>query len=514
MSTWMMATHSDGSWAAWRGGRNRTRSDSLPNLLAILILGLSGMAWWNSSGVLLWSTLPGAFWIAYSYPARLVSLLALTTPMFPVIRVTEDLVGAQQVSTKGLFFSADDPLIAAFALAWIFRRLGAGNRRFELFPGALIWLLALYPAVIAVNAFRLEPNQVLVSFLYYLKWGQYAILLFLIPQTVPIQATPDLMAGFRKTFLAALCASAAFAVYEVIEAVRTSSYTAAASFPRASSFFGTLDPARYGASEDPVNFGVFAMVGGSVALAFMGRLRLHEQWMTSMGVVAGFISLLLSASRAPWLAGIVAFGKIQKVGSIRLILGFASVGILMGTVYLVAPDLWSTTVGRFEAISAWQSASEGSAMDRVAIAMNSPVFTIDQYWLVGHGFSSYRFVAEEHLATITRGVTRSLYNFLLAVWYDGGAFGLVLWIVLFVQLNRRLGRIAAFCPWQHARALAWGLQGALWGLAMAAMFSEVFYSWRVMGTFYTATGVCLAADQYARRAARATQAEPRPHGCG
>ena len=43
--------------------------------------------------------------------------------------------------------------------------------------------------------------------------------------------------------------------------------------------------------------------------------------------------------------------------------------------------------------------------------------------------------------------------------------------------------------------------GALWGLALASMFGEVPYNWRVMSVFYAGVGTCLAANEAARSAA-------------
>ena len=100
--------------------------------------------------------------------------------------------------------------------------------------------------------------------------------------------------------------------------------------------------------------------------------------------------------------------------------------------------------------------------------LNAPVFQWDNYWLSGHGHSAYRFVAEQHLAKFTSGLSRSLYNFPLTVWYDIGPFGFLLWCVLFVQLLRRFKRIANHSVQPELRALASGLQAGLFGLATAS----------------------------------------------
>ena len=72
--------------------------------------------------------------------------------------------------------------------------------------------------------------------------------------------------------------------------------------------------------------------------------------------------------------------------------------------------------------------------------------------------------------------------------------------MLFMQLRRRLGVIQTRSPARDVRIFASGLSGALWGIGLASMFGEVPYNWRVMGVFYLAVGVCLAADQAARTA--------------
>jgi hypothetical protein len=129
------------------------------------------------------------------------------------------------------------------------------------------------------------------------------------------------------------------------------------------------------------------------------------------------------------------------------------------------------------------------------ITLHSPVFEIDQYWLIGHGHSSYRFIAEQHLATITGGISRSLYSFPLTAWYDAGPIGLLLWGCFFVQLTRRIDRIRQTARDEDLRYLAIGLSGSSWGLLVASLFAEIPYAWRLMSTYYLATAVCLCAER-------------------
>jgi O-Antigen ligase len=483
---------------AGAGPRVRGEASLLAAGLAALIILL---AYFMASPEVLWCSLVPALWLAASHPARLVQLLAVTSPVFPVIRLTADIVGAQQVSTKGMFLSGDDPIITALGVAWLLSRSrlqGTPSRSW--YPSALVWLLVVYPLVSLANLGRLDTNQSTVSLLYYLKWAEYVILVVIVPQIVRGTEAIGLAESFPRIMMAVLLLSSVFAVYEVAESFRTGTYSQAATIPRASSFFGTLDPKRFGASEDPVNFGTYVIVAGSVALAMMGS-RKRLGWLPGISFLASLVALVLSASRAPWLAAVPAYGRVQKIGSSRLLLGALVVaGAVTGTLAF-APQLWHASFSRFEALADWNQAAERSATSRLEIARNSPVFDIDQYWLIGHGHSSYRFVAEEHLSRITTGVSRSLYNFLLTTWYDGGPVVLTLWILLFIQLRRRLNAVQVSSPSRAARTFASGLSGALWGIALAAMFGEVPYNWRVMGVFYLATGVCLAADEAARAAA-------------
>jgi hypothetical protein len=465
-------------------------------LTAVIIL----VGYGFDSPLVLWCSLAPALWLAAAHPLRLVQLLAVTSPIFPVVRVTRDIVGAQQVSTRGLFLSGDDPVIIALAAAWLlaFMRSGARSRGWR--PRALLWLLALYPAVVLANLGRLDGNQSIVSFLYYLKWAEYAVLLVIVPQLLTGAEAIKLASSFPRIMMMVLLISSVFAVYEVEESIRNGTYSQAASIPRASSFFGTLDPRRYGASEDPVNFGTYVMVAGSVALASMGSTK-RSGWLPVGSFLGSLVALLLSASRAPWLAAGLAYGRVQKLGSSRVLLGALVIIFGVTATLAFAPQIWHATFSRFEALSDLNQSAERSASNRLEIALNSPVFEIDQYWLAGHGHSSYRFIAEEHLSRITTGVSRSLYNFFLTAWYDVGPAGLTLWILFFVQLRRKLASIHSRSPAPAVRTLAWGLSGALWGLGIASMFGEVPYNWRVMGAFYLATGVCLAADEAVRAAA-------------
>lgn len=462
-------------------------------LAALLIL----LGYFFDSPEILWSSLAPCLWLSASHPVRLIQLLAVTSPVFPVVRVTRDIVGAQQVSTRGLFLSGDDPIIVALGIAWLLAFMRSGARTTAWKPRALVWLLALYPAVVLANIGRLESNQSLVSLLYYFKWAEYAILLFAIPQVLTGMEAIRLASSFPRIMMAVLLLSAVFAVYEVEESVRTRTYSQAAAIPRASSFFGTLDPRRYGASEDPVNYGTYVMVAGSVSLAVLGAGK-RSGWLPISSFLGSLVALLLSASRAPWLAAGVAYGRVQKLGSSRVMLGVLVLIFGATTTLAFAPQVWRASFSRFEALGDWNQAAERSATNRLEIALNSPVFEIDQYWLVGHGHSSYRFIAEEHLSRITTGVSRSLYNFLLTAWYDVGPAGTALWILFFIQLRRKLASIHLRSPVPAIKTLAWGLSGSLWGLGLAAMFGEVPYNWRVMSAFYLATGVCLAADMAAR----------------
>ena len=466
---------------------------------AIILLGYA-----LNSPAILWCSLAPALWLAAAHPARLVQLLAVTAPIFPVVRLTRDIVGAQQVSTKGLFLSGDDPIIAAVGVAWIMVALRSGVRRRIWYPSALLWLLVVYLAIAAANLNRLDTSQSVVSFLYYLKWAEYAVLMIAVPRILSGAEALRLAGSFPRLMMTTLLVSAAFAAYETAEALRTGSYSQAATIPRASSFFGTLDPLRFGASEDPANFGIYVMVVGSIALAAMGSGG-RKGWLPGASFLASLIALLLSASRAPWLAAAFAYGRLQRLASSHMMLGGLAIVFGMTSTIAFTPQIWQASFARFEALGDWNQANERSAVNRLEIAINSPVFEVDQYWLIGHGHSSYRFVAEEHLSRITSGVSRSLYNFPLTAWYDGGPVGLILWALLFLQLRRKLGQVEAHSPLPTVRTFAHGLLGALWGLALSSMFGEVPYNWRVMGVFYLATAVCLAADEAARTAASRVQ---------
>jgi hypothetical protein len=475
--------------------------------LCVLIVAVALCAYFMDSPWLVWLDFLPALWLASHSPQKLAALMALTIPIFPVLRVAEDALGAQQVSTRGLFFSVDDPMIAAWAAAWILRRLTQRGAAVGLFPTSLAGLAVVYPCAIAVNAMRLEQNETLVSSLYYAKWLEYALLVYLIPAVVPARRVPELLRLMRGALWAGILLSAGFAVYEVAESVRTGAYTAAARFPRASAFFGSLERERFGASEDPVNFGCYLAVAGAIALSYSARVR--RTGASSAAAAASLVGVLLSVSRTPVLAAGVAFARIQRLRSGRVLLaaaGLAAVGLAVSALF---PQAGTALAARFESIVEPGAGVETSASDRLRIALNSPVFDIDAFWLVGHGHSSYRFIAEQHLAQFTRGVSRSLYNFPLTIWYDAGAIGLALWVLLFVQLNRRFGEMAHRSAMPELRALSDGLRAALWGLALASMFGEIPYNWRVMGFFYTCAGACLAAGAYDRALARGLSRAPR-----
>jgi len=478
---------------------SRRRASLVPNLLSVAILSMGLVAWYFEIPLALAAVLPPALWLATAAPERLVALLLLTTPLFPVLRLAEDRLNMQQVSTKGAFLSLDDPLVTALATIAIWRLLTRRQSRLPLFPSALAGLACLYPLVIALNALRLDPAQSLVSLLAYLKWLQYAALIFLIPALLPARSIPGMLRLFRRALALSLSLSAACAVYEVAESLRTGSYTYAARFPRASAFFGTLDPLRFGASEDPVNFGCFMMVAGSIALSYSSRCNGRGVLSGTAGVLAALLGVLLSVSRTPMLAAAVSFLKVQKIRSARILLVVFLAIFSAGLIHLFLPSVWQSTFERFEAILDWDANLESSAESRLNIALNAPVFQVDAYWIAGHGHSAYRFVAEEHLSRITRGVSRSLYNFFLTVWYDLGLAGTALWIALFVQLLRKFRTLAAEIRHPEIQALAFGLWGATWGILTAAFFGETPYNWRVMGFYYTAAGVCLAAAHWERR---------------
>ncbi len=467
---------------------------------AVATAGLILLGYALTSPLILWLSLAPALWLAATQPIRLVQLLAVTSPIFPVVRVTRDFIGAQQVSTKGLFLSGDDPIIVALGVAWLLATLRTGARTRGAYPTAVLWLLVIYPLVAMANLGRLDSDQSMVSALYYLKWAEYAALLVFIPQTIRGADALRLVGSLTRLMLASLLVSACFAVYEVAEAVRTGSYSQAASIPRASAFFGSLDPARFGASEDPVNFGAYVVVAGSVALAVLGANK-RSGWLPGTSFLASLVALVLSASRAPWLAGVLAFARVQKLGSSRVMIGGLALVFAITSSLAFAPQIWQASFSRVEALTDWNFATEQSAHSRIEIALNSPVFELDPYWLVGHGHSSYRFIAQEHLSRITSGLSRSLYNFFLTVWYDAGPIGVILWIVMFAQLRKRLTTIHRHCPAPAVRTFAWGMLGALWGLALASMFGEVPYNWRVMSVFYAGVGTCLAANEAARSAA-------------
>jgi hypothetical protein len=486
-----------GQGPASRAARRPGLALCTPLAALVFLLALAG--WWFEQPAMLWAAIVPAVILGLIDPSRLVLSIAVTTPTFPVLRLAGETVGAAKVSSKGLFLFVDDPLVLALGMVWLAGRLRFPGERREIFPGALAGLAVLYPLVIAVNAFRLEPNQTLVSALYYLKWLQYACLLVLIPQTLRDQDRERLAGRYLRIAYAVPIAAALFGAYELAVSIQKGSYTRAASFPRVSSFFGSLDPALYGASEDPVNFGVWAVVMGCLPLAAItAGIRRRGPLPVGALLASGF-ALAGSASRAPVLAAGIAYARLQRVNTGRLVMVLATVVTASGIVYLISPELLNTVGGRFLALAEWDSARESSAMGRLTVAMNSPVFEIDQYWLTGHGHSTYRFIAEEHQSRFQQGLSRSLYSFPLTAWYDAGPLGLLLWILLFRQLGKRLRRIRDNSPDAEVGALAGGLCAALWALAAASLFGEVPYNWRVMGSFYVAAAVCLAADEVVNR---------------
>ena len=484
---------------SWRPGAEYWRRRAvLPGFLALLIVAIGIAAFVENQPLFVWAALAPGIWLALQAPEKLVGLLLLTTPMFPVIRVLQDGLGAQQVSTRGLFFSLDDPITMALLFGASVQQIRHTGPKMELFPTALLGLAALYPLVIALNLTRLDGSQSMLSCLYYLKWLQYASLLVLIPAVTRWHSMPVLLRTLRRCVVLALVASALLACYEFAEALRTGSYRSAGAFPRASGFFGTLDPSRFGASEDPVNFGVLMMAGGAIALAYATQTR-TSGWVARAGAfVAALAGVFLSASRTPLLAACVAYSRLRQITFMQAVATLVFVILLVAILQPFFPSLWATTWIRFESILFEDMAIDGSAQSRLDIVLNAPVFEWDSYWLAGHGHSSYRFIAGEHLSRFTSGISRSLYNFPLTVWYDVGPVGLLLWCVLYVQLRRRLARIAAQTVQPELRALAGGLQAGLLGLAVASMFGEFPYNWRVMGFFYACCGVCLACDQVER----------------
>jgi len=480
---------------AWPGSRSRAFDHLGPRLIAnVICLGIISVAlgaYFLETPWMIWLNIIPAVWLAFRSPQILVALLLFLTPIFPVLRVADETLGSREVSSRGLFLSADDPIIVALTLAWLWRQMDGSSKSVRLFPGAIVGLLVLYPAVIAANVMRLEWQQSLMSFLYYLKWAEYAALVYLIPGLIPSSRIGDLLRAFRLSLSVGAVASAAFAMYEVTESVRTHTYSQAALFPRASSFFGSLDPARFGASEDPVNFGCYLIVTGAIALAFSGRVKTAAGG--SLAAAASFIGVMLSVSRAPALGAAIAYVRLQKLRAGKTLLSLAGLAAAAGLAVLLFPDVSQTVIERFNMIVPNSDAIEGSASDRLSIVLNSPVFEIDSYWLIGHGHSSYRFISEQHLASFMGRVSRSLYNFPMTVWYDAGIGGLALWIAFFFQMNRFLRRASLQVSDPVVSALAEGLRAGLLGLLVASMFSEVPYNWRVMGFFYNATGVCLAA---------------------
>src|SRR5262245_9378967 len=90
-------------------GRPDVASRGEASLIAAVVTAVTILAGYVlDSPIVLWCSLAPALWLATSHPVRLVQLLAVTSPVFPVVRLTRDIVGAQQVSTRGLFLSGDD----------------------------------------------------------------------------------------------------------------------------------------------------------------------------------------------------------------------------------------------------------------------------------------------------------------------------------------------------------------------------------------------------------------------
>lgn len=438
-------------------------------------------------------------------PSVALLFLALSTVMTPEISIPS-LVGIipQKFTAAGVTLSIDDFIILPALLAMAI--IVSVNKKHLWttipFGKQLLWIIIVTIAAFISGSLRLDSKEKLSLLLYTVKWIEYISIVLLVVFFIKI----DHLKKFQRItscLLIAFLIASVFGIVEFFVSLATGSYIGWYYFPRASSFWGhPLVPELYGNSFDATDFGVYLMlmISLSIGLLLYSKAKGMYKYFLIGCTISGLLCLIFTSSRTGMISMVFALMFLIHPRKIPQILVFV---LILTAIHLIfiQPKVPASLafVDRFMPIYYAFTDSPNRGIDasptaRLYSMTHSPAYQISVYSILGHGYNSFRYIAES-FAKQSQNYTHSLYNFASAILYDTGIVGLITWTVLLVSIYKFLTKSIAQSRNPFMLGYTKGLRAGFMGLLFSSIFMETFYVWRIMGPFWFLLGLLIVANK-------------------
>ena len=446
-----------------------------------------------------------AIFVLYK-PSVALLFLAFSTVITPEISIPS-LVGIipQKFTASGVTLSIDDFIIfpALLAMAIIVSVKQKHPWTIIPFRKPLLWIIIVTIAAFISGSLSLDSKAKLSLLLYTAKWIEYISIVLLVVFFIKI----DHLKKFQRItscLLLALLIASVFGIVEFFVSLATGSYRGWYYFPRVSSFWGhPLVPKLYGSSYDATDFGVYLMLMTSLSMGLLlySKVKGMYKYFLIGCTISGLLCLIFTSSRTGIVSIVLPLMFLIRVRKIPLVL---VVVLILTAIYLIfiQPKVPASLafVDRYMPIYYAFTDSPYRGIDysptmRLYSMIHSPAYQISVYSILGHGYNSFRYIAESFAEHSPNTTTQSLYNFASAILYDTGIVGLITWTILLASIYKFLTKSIAQSQNSFMLGYTKGLRAGFIGLLFSSIFMETFYVWRIMGPFWFALGLLMVANR-------------------
>lgn len=328
-----------------------------------------------------------------------------------------------------------------------------------------------------------------------LRYALYFMIGFYVWKYLPIKNIEKCI----LILLFGLLINSGYATYEFIDSVFTGRYLGYGTTPRVSGFWGIM-VGGYSEQDiaDPGNFAMYLLITLVINMLYIFYKRPTpsgiKRRLAIVSMFFGFITLHMTMSRAAIFAfwGVCLYLLISK-GRIyfrrKILFSFSLISLLgVFIFYYIGIDLMAFLVQRISVGTGGELTTQGGRFSLTADMTQYLLNNISQWW--GHGISSSRLYIDE---LFERGIVRyrsgSLYNGYLAVFWDAGVIGIIVWAIWLKRYFNLLSEIKE--RMNDVDWLAVSLKGVLVGILIGLLSSEFLNNFRLMGYFSFLMGILL-----------------------
>ena len=420
------------------------------------------------------------------YPSKATYLLTFTIPLSPYIALFE----ASNTARGYIILNLNDLIVSGLLLSLLFNLCLQKKSSIE-YPvfKANIAILVVYFCILVISGLIRPINEFIFQFFYLLRYALYFMIGLYVWKYLPIK-------GIEKyiiILLSGLVINSVYAIYEFTSAVFQGRFLRYGTTPRVSGFFGMMFGTEGFDSDvsDPGNFAMYIMITLVVNILYIFYKRPTrgsiKRKLAIISLSFGLIVLHMTMSRAAIFAfwgvclylltfegGLYFKRKILLSFSLIFLLGVLIISYFgISFIGFLVERLFTSMSGEFYSI---QEGRFSLTADVGSYLFNN----ISQWW--GHGISSSRLYVDELFESgIVRYKSGSLYNGYLAICWDAGLAGIIVWALWLKRHFTLLSKMK-----KKVRDLDWltiSLKGILVGFLIGLLSNEFFNNFRLMGYF-------------------------------